>query len=111
MTREQNASVAPASTPIHRRGYEQRSMTVFFGDLNLDRAAGVNTLYARLENAADRVCAPRSERNLALQRDREACYGEALDSAVDAIGLQNLDQLHFASTGRAASAADHIAER
>lgn len=101
-----------ASSRISRQASQQRSVAVFYGDLNLDRPAGISTLYSRLETAADKVCAPRHNgRDVALERDRRSCYSDALDTAVYNVGLPGLDEAHFASTGRRAPASEQIAGR
>lgn len=111
MTRGHGESLV-ASSRIPRQALQQRSVAVFYGDLNLDRPAGINTLYSRLETAADEVCAPRHNgRDAALERDRRACYSDALDTAVYDIGLPGLQEAHFASTGRRAPASEQVAGR
>ena len=111
MTRGHGESLV-ANSRIPRQASQQHSVAVFYGDLNLDRPAGINTLYSRLESAADTVCAPRaSGLNLALQRDRKACYSDALDTAVYNVGLPALEEAHFASTGRRAPASEQVAGR
>ncbi len=101
-----------ASSRISRQASQQRSVAVFYGDLNLDRPAGISTLYSRLETAADTVCSPRQNgRDAALNRDRKACYSDALDTAVYSVGLPGLEQAHFASTGRRVPASEQVAGR
>lgn len=79
----------------------QRSVTVGFADLDLERPAGLDTLYLRLEEATALVCGPREDgRNLALHRDQQQCRGTAMDKAVAAIGHLGLDDLHLARSGR-----------
>ena len=111
MTRGHSESLV-ASPRISRQASQQCSVAVFYGDLNLDRPAGISALYNRLETAADEVCAPRhSGRDASLERDRKACYSDALDTAVYNVGLPGLEQAHFASTGRRAPASEQVAGR
>ncbi|MAL93663.1 MAG: hypothetical protein CME40_01060 [Haliea sp.] len=94
----------------HRR--VQRSIPVSFADLNLNRSAGLNTLYRRLERATEQACGPREDgRNLALHRDQRQCQSRAMDSAVAEIGHFALDDLHLARTGRSIDRGEALAER
>lgn len=92
---------ADASAPaVAGRGAETRSVTVAFGDLDMRRAAGANTLYSRLRAAARTVCSPMASRDLMERRDWSHCYSEALDHAVSATGSDELSTLHLTRTGR-----------
>ena len=86
-----------------RQGAESRSVTVRYGDLDLSRTAGAQTLYVRLTSAARTVCAPSPTRDLAAHRDWNRCFSEALDDAVTETGSHALAALHQERTGRAVS--------
>jgi len=83
------------------KGRTQRSVTVTFGDLNLFNAAGIETLYQRLEVASEQVCAPRpSARELRQYQSWKGCTTDALDQAVADVGLDTMSALHLAQSGR-----------
>lgn len=75
--------------------------TVRFDDLNLDRKAGAETLYQRLESAARRVCGARETGSAFPHdtRDRERCQADALQRAVERIDNAHLTAAHQRHTG------------
>ncbi|MCG3168941.1 MAG: hypothetical protein CALGDGBN_00451 [Pseudomonadales bacterium] len=79
---------------------ETRSVVVRYGDLDLARDAGVQTLYARLIRASQAVCAPREDRIPAQRADWRRCHDAALDEAVVATGLERIVALHRERSGR-----------
>jgi UrcA family protein len=82
-------------------GQEDRSITVSYSDLDLSHAAGAETLYSRLRNAANAVCGPKVDlRKLRERRTRQQCVASALDNAVADVAAPELQELHFAETGR-----------
>jgi len=82
------------------------SAVVSFSDLNLDTAAGVATLYRRIEHSADQVCEiPRETHQLKITMDLKACKARATDNAVRLVNLPALTSLHVARTGRSISPA------
>ena len=91
---------------------DHRARTVSFGDLNLDRQAGLDSLYLRLETAARAVCEPtESVRNTRMRSDWRQCYGEAMDGAVDEIGHFGLQQYHLAKTSGKDDSTEQVAGR
>ena len=77
---------------------ETTQKKVSFADLNLDKKAGVETLYLRVKTAARRVCGP----NAALRRtgairqvatDRQ-CYEETMAKAIRQIDHPQLSALY-----------------
>src|SRR6187549_295219 len=52
-----------------------RTLTVQFGDLNLNNAQGVDALYKRIKNAARNVCSELEGRTLSKKR----LYAECVD--------------------------------
>lgn len=80
-----------------------QSVTLSYGDLNLADPAGAEALYARIEGAARRVCAPEPDmRDLTLRRDWHQCRTDAVDNAVAEIRHPALEQVHATRTGRLA---------
>lgn len=108
----QEKSLGYPMSDAGERYREERSLAVGFADLNLNRQAGVNTLYQRLEQATALVCGPReSGRELARHRDWAQCYKTAMDRAIADIDHLGLDQLHLARTGRRISRGEEFAGR
>lgn len=91
-------------TLIKGQGYdparEYRSVVVSFEDLNLERTAGIRTLYQRIDVAAKQACLPRpSKRNFAMHDDWSSCYDQAMEDAVASSGVPALHQYHLAQSG------------
>ena len=73
------------------------SVTVGFGELNLDNEKGVAVLYRRLQRAAEYVCGvePYSvSRSRTRQAATAACYSVTLSASVDKIDNLALQQMH-----------------
>jgi UrcA family protein len=76
---------------------ERLSVTVPYGDLNINNKKGVAVLYRRLQAASKSVCGVRLARKqkctrcMRLARD---CYEDALSRSVDAVGSELLLALH-----------------
>ena len=99
---------------LHGRntGVQTRTRAVSYADLNLDRKAGLDTLYSRLETASRDVCSPQeSYRNRAMSQDRQACYSHAMDKAVADVGNLDLQDYHLARIGDAAEATEQVSDR
>ena len=58
------------------------SVVVHFADLDLSRSEGATVLYQRLKGAAETVCAPLDDRNLARHMGFKACVQTAISTAV-----------------------------
>jgi UrcA family protein len=89
------ASLTVAAAAFAADVTEVRSTRVGYADLNLRNDAGVTYLYARLRNAASRVCEYSSVRVLAAQD----CATKALDEAVATVDNDKLTTLHQRSAG------------
>lgn len=76
---------------------------VRFDDLNLASEAGARTLYARLRAAARAVCGSGTTRDMAMNRQHEACYAAALAAAVRHVDAHALTSLHAAPSTATAS--------
>ena len=77
--------------------YDEVSVTVRFGELNLDNEKGVAVLYRRLQRAAEYVCGaePYSvSRSRTRQAAIAACYSATLSASVDKIDNLALKQMH-----------------
>ncbi len=85
----------------HDGAFETHSITVRYADLDLDSAAGLDTLYSRIERASRQVCGRADGRNLALAAQWRACRNEALDTAISRIENAQLSKLHRERDGAA----------
>ena len=84
-----------ANAGEQRQRPPQKSSVVRYDDLNLDTAAGIKILYARLSNAANQVCGSAPDTvDLRGAAGHRACFDSALSNAVDKIGNRNLQALH-----------------
>ena len=76
-------------------------VTVSYGDLDLSKPAGAQTLYKRIKAAAVRVCARND--NYSILEGRRAwheCYDTAVANAVYQIDRPTLTALHREETNR-----------
>jgi UrcA family protein len=99
---------------LHGRttGVQTRTRAVSYADLNLERKAGLDTLYSRLESASREVCSPReSYRSRAMNQDWQACYSHAMDKAVADVGNLDLQDYHLAIIGETAEATEQVSDR
>lgn len=69
---------AQAATPTD----DVHSVTVQFGDLDLNRQAGIATLYSRIKGAAHRVCQQQAEELLVAKQSYRLCVKRAVSTAV-----------------------------
>ena len=75
------AAVSLAGTPDTM--LSQRSLTVRYGDLSLDRPADVTQLYHRIRIAAENVCGPRELSGSPFELPGyRACFDLAVSNAV-----------------------------
>lgn len=96
------------------RGKATRAVTVSYADLRLESQAGINTLYTRIEGAAQAVCGPNATKNgrdLNRHREWQGCLSDAMDGAVADINHYGLSQYHLAQTGRLVGSDEQVAER
>ena len=73
---------------------DRPSVAVRYDDLNLATDTGVRRLYARLRQAAARVCPDRYDRQPGRARYARACQAEAIDAAVAQVHSPRLAALH-----------------
>lgn len=71
---------------------------VSYGDLDLESMQGARILYARLRNAATRVCETQRRRQL-TDDGFPACYDSALADAVQQINKSTLTKVYKEHTG------------
>ena len=84
------SGAAFASTAVK----ELPSVTVKYGDLNLNTKAGIASLHSRIRNAAQLVCSPLNSRVLGLREQYEHCVSDAVSDSVAAVGNPNLSNYH-----------------
>ena len=87
------AAIAAAPSQI-----DELSVTVSYGDLNIDNVDGARILYSRLRRAAEEVCEIDSHvgyRSLSANaRAKRKCYLETLDRAVAEIDHEQVTRIH-----------------
>jgi UrcA family protein len=74
-----------------------RSEKVTYSDLNVEKEAGAQSLYRRIQQAAKRVCGVESVNgagNLRQLSQQKNCYRESLDAKVGKIDNAALTELH-----------------
>ncbi|MEE4145061.1 MAG: UrcA family protein [Halieaceae bacterium] len=95
-----------------RAGVLTRTKAVSYADLNLDRQAGLDTLYSRLESASREVCSPQAAyHSRAMSNDWQTCYSRAMDKAIADVGNLGLQDYHVARTGEAAALTEQVTDR
>jgi UrcA family protein len=85
------AVTAPTDDPPTRK--------VYFGDLDLTRSTGVETLYSRISTAAREVCKTYDGWEPKLFAHSYECRQQALARAVSDINSVTLTNYHIAKTG------------
>ena len=73
---------------------------VAYGDLNLDSEQGAKALYARLRNGAQDVCSSFEGRDLFFKRLWQACFDQAVATAVVQVNKSGLTTLHNQAVNR-----------
>ena len=96
------AVLATSAQAGQSSGIEKRTVVVRYGDLDLSKQAGIDTLYQRIRAAAHSACGTPDIRNRNEFRSFQSCYDEALDNAVAATGSMSLAATHHMRTGRQA---------
>src|SRR5579872_3247052 len=72
------------------RDGQVRTEDIMFHDLNLSTTAGVDTLYRRIHQAAERVCSVSGEPKLDAASASGKCTREAVTRAVEELDLPAL---------------------
>ena len=74
------------------------SVIVHFADLDLSRSEGAAVLYKRLKGAAETVCAPLDDRDVARHMGFKACAQSAISAAVAKVDQPALTAYYEAKT-------------
>ena len=74
------------------------SIVVHFADLDLSRSEGARVLYQRLKGAAETVCAPLDDRDLARRMSFKACVQNAISTAVAKVNQPTLTAYYETKT-------------
>jgi UrcA family protein len=77
------------------------AVDVHYADLDLDRQAGIVTLYQRIKGAARQVCAEHGGRRLSEQRSQATCVELAVSTAVARMNRPMLSEYYAQQTGKA----------
>ncbi len=85
------ALMAPAAAA---QTAEPRSITVYYGDLNLSRADGINTLTGRLDRALDKVCGSTRDYANSMRIMITRCRTKALTDAIAEIDTPLLTEIY-----------------
>jgi len=94
-----SGSFGSSALAAERTG-EAPSINVGYADLDLNTADGVEALYARLRTAARRVCSQHEGRALINAFEWQACYDQALSTAVSKVKSESLSALHRVANTR-----------
>jgi UrcA family protein len=76
------------------------TMTVKYGDLNLQAPVGVETLYKRIHSAAKQVCAIAGDRELSFLTLQHNCVASAESAAIQQVHNEALSAYYQAKIGR-----------
>jgi len=83
-----------AAAPSH---IDDAAVKVSYSDLNINNEAGAKVLYSRLQRASQEVCGVGSHnivRSLTETRKAQACYEDALTSAIEKLDSELLTAIH-----------------
>jgi UrcA family protein len=101
-----SALVATVTLPAAAAGTVEESIAVRYSDLDLDDAAGIARLHARLRTAAEKVCdTGYRPQPLFLAYGWRACVTAALEQGVAAVDRPALTAYHAAKASPARSVA------
>lgn len=81
------------------------AVEIKFSDLDLNRKAGVATLFQRIQGAAKQVCAVHEGRRITEQRAHAACLDNAVLTAVARINRPMLSEFVAAQMGQTVAGA------
>jgi UrcA family protein len=89
------SSLATAGTTLTaEQPRDLPSVVVKYGDLDLNKGAGIRTLHTRLRAAARKVCSPADGSVLADTHVFDSCVADALARGVNDVNNPNLTQYH-----------------
>jgi UrcA family protein len=72
---------------------------VKYGDLNVSSSEGAAALYTRIHAAAEQVCRPLDNRDMAFKKLKEACVSTAIADAVAKVDQPALFSVYSAKSG------------
>jgi UrcA family protein len=90
-----------ASTALAAPATEAATQRISYAELDLNKDAGVERLYARLRHAAEQVCGGVNIRDLAGTHRQEDCVRASLDRAVEDVHSARLTARHRGATAGA----------
>ena len=88
-----------------------RTAIVHYGDLDLARSDSAARLYARLADAAEKVCSPLDTPDLTLGQRHRQCVDDALDAAVAQVADPRLTAYRVARHHGRARVTPSLAQR
>jgi UrcA family protein len=88
------ALTVAATSSAAPKSADPPSVTVRFGDLNLETAAGASVLYHRIRVAARQVCPDSYTRDLGMLAASERCQANAIARAVGELNNPQLAAVH-----------------
>lgn len=79
------------------------SVKVTFADLDLNKQAGAETLYRRIQSAARSVCGRADAREIERRSEFRDCFDETVQAALKQVNRSSLYAVHNRRTGTRAS--------
>lgn len=75
------------------------TMKVSFADLDLDKQAGAETLYRRIQFAARSVCGRADAREIERRSQFHKCIDETVEAALKQVNRSSLYAVHYRKAG------------
>jgi UrcA family protein len=93
-------------------GFDDTSakQSVTYKDLDLNSDAGTQTLYRRIQRAANKVCGEADVRDLAGMNVRKTCRDRAISEAVAAVNSPMLTKVYLEKTGEPGDQSSSVAQ-
>jgi UrcA family protein len=89
-----------SALPVAAESFGLLTVTVKFGDLDISQPQGADVLYGRIRSAAEKVCSPFDDRNLARKMRLDACIHKSVADAVTAVNEPALLAVYSAKMGK-----------
>ncbi|MBI1250860.1 MAG: UrcA family protein [Alphaproteobacteria bacterium] len=91
---------------------EARTVTVQYGDLNLNSTEGVDAMLNRIERASESACGVTSGRaDLRTQRFQRECVAETIANTVETLGVASVTSAYADRHGAAPARTASLASR
>jgi UrcA family protein len=103
-------AAAFATAPAAHADTAPPRITVQYGDLDLGRAAGAATLYARLHAAAGAVCGSAHPSDVRAVMSVRLCREQAIARAVASVDHPGFSEWHAVREGRALPGGQRVAQ-